>query len=108
MQQIEQIEPQVETRSAYHWPEYWMEAAALATFMLSACMFAVLLEHPSSRVHQAIESNLLRRALMGMAMGLTAIAIIRSPWGRRSACVGLAPGFFTTRRSITTSRGGGV
>lgn len=68
-----------------HWPEYLMEAAALGTFMISACVFAVLLEHPSSPLHQAFESlTVFRRALMGAAMGLTAIGIIRSPWGQRS------------------------
>ena len=68
-----------------HWPEFLMEAAALGTFMISACSFGVLLEHPSSPVHQAFEgAALLRRVLAGLAMGLTAIGIIRSPWGQRS------------------------
>jgi len=31
-----------------HWPEYLIELAALATFMISACIFGVLLEHPLS------------------------------------------------------------
>ena len=67
------------------WPEYLIEAGALGTFMLSACVFTVLLEHPSSPMHQALESvPVLRRALMGIAMGLTAIGIIRSPFGQRS------------------------
>jgi len=53
--------------------------------MISACSFGVLLEHPSSPVHQAFEgAALLRRVLAGLAMGLTAIGIIRSPWGQRS------------------------
>lgn len=61
-----------------------MEAGALATFMISACVFSVLLEHPSSVIQQSIESPLIRRALMGLAMGLTAIGIIYSPWGKQS------------------------
>lgn len=69
---------------AGHWPEYLMEAAELGLFMISACVFGVLLEHPGSPVHEAIENPVLRRVLMGLAMGLTAIAIIRSPWGQRS------------------------
>ena len=64
-----------------HWPEYLMEAAALGTFMISACVFGVLLGHPASAVHQAIESDVLRRIITGIAMGLTAIAIFCSPWG---------------------------
>jgi len=62
-----------------------MEAAALGVFMISACVFSVLLEHPSSPLHQALEdSALVRRALIGLAMGLTAVGIISSPWGQRS------------------------
>src|SRR5271166_1300902 len=68
-----------------HWPEFLIEAAALGMFMLSACAFGVLLEHPSSPIHQAFEGQtFLRRALMGLAMGLTAFGIITSPWGQRS------------------------
>ncbi|HUM09818.1 MAG TPA: aquaporin [Myxococcaceae bacterium] len=67
-----------------HLPEYAIEGALLGLFMLSACSFCVLLEHPDSPVHRAIGDPLLRRALMGMAMGGTAIAIIYSPWGGRS------------------------
>ncbi len=52
-----------------HWPEYLMEAAGLALFMISASLFASLLEHPASPVRQAIPSSLLRRALMALAMG---------------------------------------
>jgi len=67
-----------------HWPEYLMEAAGLGLFMLSACLFTVLLEHPGSLVRAAVPDPLLRRALIGIAMGLTAIAIIYSPFGKRS------------------------
>src|SRR5689334_9458193 len=67
-----------------HWPEYLMEAAGLGLFMISACTFVVLLEHPSSFVHQALADATLRRVLIGIAMGLTAIAIIYSPLGKRS------------------------
>jgi aquaporin Z len=67
-----------------HWPEYLIEAAALGTFMLSACAFTVLLEHPASPAVAALPDPTLRRALIGAAMGLTAICIVYSPWGRRS------------------------
>lgn len=67
-----------------HWPEYLMEAAGLTTFMVSACLFAALLEHPASPARQAIPAPLVRRFLMGLAMGLTAIGIIYSPWGKQS------------------------
>lgn len=61
-----------------------MEGAELGLFMISACAFVVLLEHPTSPVHQAIDNGTLRRVLIGFAMGLTAIAIIYSPIGQRS------------------------
>jgi aquaporin Z len=61
-----------------------MEGAELGLFMISACAFLVLFEHPASPVHQAIDNGTLRRVLIGLAMGLTAIAIIYSPIGQRS------------------------
>lgn len=67
-----------------HAPEYGMEAAGLGLFMVSACSFGTLLEHPASPLHQILPDATLRRFLMGCAMGLTAIAIIYSPWGKRS------------------------
>src|SRR5690349_21419612 len=67
-----------------HWPEYLIEAGALACFMISACTFGTLLGHASSPVVSAIPSPLVRRMMMGALMGLTAIAIVHSPWGRRS------------------------
>lgn len=67
-----------------HWPEYLMEAALLGLFMISACVFGVLLEHPSSPVREAIEDAVARRALAGLAMGGTLVALVYSPWGRRS------------------------
>ena len=67
-----------------NWPEYLIEATALGVFMISACAFGVLLEHPSSPVHAALVDPTMRRVLMGAAMGLTAMAIVYSPWGQRS------------------------
>ncbi|MCL4708919.1 aquaporin [bacterium] len=61
-----------------------MEAAELGLFMISACSFGVLLDYPNSPVHQAIPDPFVRRILTGLAMGLTAIAIIYSPWGKQS------------------------
>jgi aquaporin Z len=58
-----------------HWPEYLMEGAALGMFMVSACVFGVLLQGVP---------GLPGRILGGIAMGLTAVAIISSPWGQRS------------------------
>jgi aquaporin Z len=67
-----------------HWPEYLIEAAGLALFMISAGAFATLLENPQSPVRGMLPDPLVRRALMGIAMGATAIGLIYSPWGRQS------------------------
>lgn len=67
-----------------HWPEYLMEAAELGLFMISACVFSVVLFHPASPIAQFIHVGALRRVAMGTAMGLTSIAIVFSPVGKRS------------------------
>ena len=67
-----------------HWPEYVSEAIGLAIFMISACLFTVLLEHPSSPARVLIDSALLRRVTMGIAMGAMALTIVTSSLGQRS------------------------
>lgn len=67
-----------------HWPEFLIEAFALGTFMLSASVVTTLLESAGAFLHQAIGSGALRRALIGLCMGGTAVALIYSPWGKRS------------------------
>jgi aquaporin Z len=67
-----------------HWPEYLIEGACLGLFMISAFSFGTIFEHPASPVYRALPNPLLRRFLMGLAMGGTAISIIYSPWGKRS------------------------
>ena len=65
-----------------HWQEYLIEAWGLGMFMISACFFAVILFYPESLFH--FRNLFLLNVLMGLAMGLTAIGIILSPWGKRS------------------------
>jgi aquaporin Z len=67
-----------------NWPEYLIEAWALGTFMVSAALCTIAFEHPTSPLHAAIADANVRRALIGACMGLTAIALIHSPWGKRS------------------------
>lgn len=67
-----------------HWPEYCIEAVLLGLFMISACVFTTVLELPSSMVRQNIPSAFLRRVLTGIAMGITAVGLIYSPFGQRS------------------------
>jgi len=61
-----------------------MEGLGLGLFMVSACTFAVLLEHPTSALHLWIPNAVARRILMGLAMGTTAVVLIYSPFGKRS------------------------
>ncbi len=67
-----------------HYPEYLMEAAGLGIFMIGASLSTVLVEYPASPIRQAIAEPFLRRLIIGAAMGLTAVAIIYSPWGKQS------------------------
>lgn len=61
-----------------------MEGAELGIFMISACVFTALLEYPASPVHRLIPDALVRTALIGLAMALTAVSIIYSGWGKQS------------------------
>jgi aquaporin Z len=78
--------PRLSARQALvqHWPLYVIEGVLLAGFMISACGFSVLLEYPGAPGYAAIHSDILRRALIGVAMGSTAIGLIYSPIGKRS------------------------
>jgi len=67
-----------------HWPEYLIEGWALGTFMVSAGVVATLLGAPASPVRRALPDPVWRNAAGGIAMGLTAIALIHSGWGKRS------------------------
>src|SRR5882672_10355575 len=71
-------------RLADHLPEYLIEALALGLFMVSAGLISTALEAPASGLRAAVADSGVRRALAGLAMGLTAIGLIYSPWGRRS------------------------
>jgi aquaporin Z len=73
-----------QTRATFHWPEYLIEATCLGLFMVSACVFGTLFEHPASPIRRAIDDPTVRRIPMALAMGLTAIALIYSPIGKRS------------------------
>ena len=66
-----------------HWPEYLIEMAGLGAFMIAAGLCVMLVDAPP--VASAVRNPDLRRALIGVAMGLTAIALIYSP-SRRGGC----------------------
>jgi aquaporin Z len=61
-----------------------MEGAGLGAFMVSAGVFSVLLFSSASPAEAWSAPPLVRRSLMGLAMGATAIAIVYSRWGMRS------------------------
>jgi aquaporin Z len=67
-----------------HWREYAIEATCLGLFMMSAAGWATLLQHPASPLSRWHTTPMVQRIPMGVAMGLTAIAIIYSPLGQRS------------------------
>ncbi|HET9445539.1 MAG TPA: aquaporin [Steroidobacteraceae bacterium] len=67
-----------------HWPEYLIEGWALGMFMISAGLVTTLFDSPDSPVNRALHDSDLQRVLIGMCMGLTAMALIYSPWGKRS------------------------
>jgi aquaporin Z len=67
-----------------HWPEYAIEACALGLFMVAAGAVSAAFEAPASPLHAALPDADFRRALIGIAIGLTAIALVHSPWGQRS------------------------
>jgi aquaporin Z len=78
------LEAAVMSRHRVNWREYLIEAWALGTFMVSAGVVTTLVEQPEFGVTALIPDMGVRRMLIGLAMGLTAIALIYSPWGRRS------------------------
>lgn len=61
-----------------------MEAGEVALYLLLTCLFAVLLQDPASPVRQLVTSGILRRGLMGLAVGASVIAIVMTPWGKQS------------------------
>ena len=67
-----------------HWPEYLMESAELALFMISACIVTAILEHPASPLRQVLPNDFTRRFITGLAMGITLLSLVHSNWGKRS------------------------
>jgi aquaporin Z len=72
------------TALATHWPEYLIEAWALGSFMVSAAIVTIAVESAGSPLRSVLPDADLRRGLIGIIMGLTALALIHSRWGRRS------------------------
>jgi aquaporin Z len=64
--------------------KYIYEAIGLGIFMASACFFDALIEYHGSPFRQVLPSALFRRFLIGLAMGLTALFIFTSSFGKQS------------------------
>ncbi len=60
-------------------------------FMVSAGVVVTLLEYPDSPARQMIADSNICRALVGLAMGLTTIGIIHSPWGQQQSGAHINP-----------------
>ena len=67
-----------------NWRLYIFEAVELAIFMISACASTVFLFNSAYPMPHILPNVVFRRVLMGLAMGITAVLIIRSPMGKRS------------------------
>jgi aquaporin Z len=86
---ISEANPKVPKRTARdsfkrNWRLYIFEAIELAIFMISACVSTVFLFDPAYPMPHIVPNAVFRRVLMGIAMGITAVFIIRSPMGKRS------------------------
>jgi len=67
-----------------HWPEYLIEGWALGSFMVAAGLVATALGSQTSSLSKVVVDPMLRNVIAGAAMGITAILLIHSPWGKRS------------------------
>jgi aquaporin Z len=66
------------------WQLYALEGLALGIFMIAATVAVILLEYPGLPIREMIPSSFVRRIVIGVSMGLTAICLIYSPIGKIS------------------------
>src|SRR5579871_2406816 len=64
--------------------DYCYEGLGLGVFMFSAGLFDALIDHPDLPIRHHIHSALIRRFLIGLSMGITALYIFNSPFGKKS------------------------
>ena len=64
--------------------KYCDEALGLGIFMFSAAFFDALINYPGLPIRALIDSDLLRRFLVGLFMGATALFIFTSAFGKKS------------------------
>ena len=63
---------------------YCCEALGLGMFMFFAGLADVVIDHPELPIHRQIHLAIIRRFFIGLCMGLTALYILNSPFGKRS------------------------
>ena len=61
-----------------------MEFTEMGLCLFFTCIFATLLQHPSSPLRHLLANNLVRRACFGISVGVTTAAIVLTPWGKQS------------------------
>lgn len=71
-------------RLRHHWPEYLIEGWGLGMFMISAGVVATVLNSPRIIAHGPLSQPFVRGSAAGIAMGLTLLLLVYSPWGMRS------------------------
>lgn len=57
-----------------------MEALGLGLFMVSACFFTAMLQHPGTAWNRAVSNQLYQQAIIALAMALTALFIFYAPF----------------------------
>jgi len=67
-----------------HWPHYLAEAAGLWFFMTCASAFTTALRSPFSPLTQIIKDPFQQLVALGILMGFVIVAIVYSPWGKKS------------------------
>ena len=68
-----------------HWSNYLAEAVGIAFFLIMSSLATVAVQHPTSPLHTVLAGHgKLRLALIGAVVGLVIVAIVYSPWGKRS------------------------
>lgn len=67
-----------------HWPEYGVEALFLGVFVLVSGLASALMQAPATAWLHGTPGVAGRHVLAGIVTGLVLMAMIYSPWGRRS------------------------
>jgi aquaporin Z len=69
---------------ACNYDKYLIEAWGLWIFMVAASICTIVFQHPHFKLVEYIPSDIIRRIFIGLAMGLTAMGIMHSSWGKKS------------------------